>query len=59
MTADVVAEWCARILQTYSMCTVQIQQEPVPVPAGPIFCTVDGHNLYGHNCIWVRWPALF
>jgi hypothetical protein len=43
MTADVVAEWCARI-RTYGTGTVRVRQEPVPVPAGPIFCTVDGRN---------------
>jgi hypothetical protein len=50
MTADVVAEWCAHIW-TYGTCMVRIRQEPVL--AGPIFCTVDSHNLYGRNCIQV------
>ena len=57
MTADVVVEWCAHI-RTYDTCMVRIQQEPVPILAGPIFCTVDGHNLYGCNCIRVWWLAL-
>ncbi|KIM79565.1 hypothetical protein PILCRDRAFT_560339 [Piloderma croceum F 1598] len=57
VTADMVAEKCARI-RTYGKCTARIRQEPVPVLAGPIFCTVDGRNLYGCNRIRVRWPAL-
>jgi hypothetical protein len=27
----------------------RIWQEPVPILAGPIFCTVDGRNLHGCN----------
>jgi hypothetical protein len=57
MTAGVVAEWCAYI-RTYGTCTVRIQQEPMPVLAGPIFYMVDGCNLYSHNRIQVWWPVL-
>ena len=40
------------------MCTVWIQQEPVPILAKPFTSTVDSHNLYGHTHIQVWWPAI-